>query len=99
MGWLLCRHMDEHEQEIELWHHLNPELKETVSKTTVTTFIADLIHIAVELNSNIVESPNNKVTKAHPKKKSDALEYLNRGKTERKKISNLLSKLGPQVNR
>ena len=75
MGWLLCRHWDEHTQAKELWHHINPELAKTVKKSKVNEFFKDLIYIAVDLNLKMISSPDNGVLKAG-KKKTQALDYL-----------------------
>ena len=50
LGFLCCRHHSPEDQELELWHLLNPKLEETVSKASVEQFLRDLTYIALEMN-------------------------------------------------
>lgn len=50
LGFLLCRHQLSDDQELELWHLINPRLEETISKSIVSDFLKDLLYIAVDMN-------------------------------------------------
>jgi len=50
LGFLCCHHHSPEDQELELWHILNPKLEETVSKSSVEQFLKDLTYIALEMN-------------------------------------------------
>ena len=50
LGFICCRHNSVEDQELELWHLINPKLEDTVSKEVVETFLQDLCYIAVDMN-------------------------------------------------
>ena len=73
MGWLLCRHWDDEQQEKELWHILNPTLQPDVSINRVVLVLMQLLHIACDLNKKLIR------TKAPSKEKDQAINYLDLG--------------------
>jgi hypothetical protein len=50
LGFICCRHHSLEDQELELWHLINPKLEETVPKAAVEAFLRDLTYIALEMN-------------------------------------------------
>ena len=50
LGWLLCRHNSIEDQELEMWHLLNPKLEDTIPKAMVEQFLRDLSYIALDMN-------------------------------------------------
>ena len=69
LGWLLCRHWDDATQATELWHIINPTLRETVPRKEIVAVIKKLCYIAIDLNVTMLNS-----LKDSPEKKS-ALKY------------------------
>ena len=49
LGWLLCKHQNKDEQALELWHLINPDMEEYVTKTQVMEFMNTLVHFSVVL--------------------------------------------------
>ena len=96
MGWLLCRHWDEHTQAKELWHIINPELSTTINKSKVIKFFMDLIYIAVDLNLKLLNSPDNPNLKPG-KKRNNAILYLADCVKGKGKISRQIQALGPEI--
>ena len=50
LGFLLCKFYSVAEQELEMWHLINPRLDETIPKQSVELFLRDLIYIAIDMN-------------------------------------------------
>jgi hypothetical protein len=50
LGFLLCKHYSPEDQELEMWHLINPKLADTVTKDQVNTFLTSLCYIAVDMN-------------------------------------------------
>lgn len=91
IGWLLCRHWDDENQATELWHLINPEVEDFVTKKQVMHIVNRLAYIAVQLNRKIV---------LHMRRSSErdsAVEYLDRCMKRKKafllKIQNQLPDL------
>ena len=78
IGWLLTSHWSDETQARELWHIINPELRESVSKKEVNQVISQLMYIAVNLNTKFVNSmPDSS-------EKKEALAYLDTCQNNRK---------------
>ena len=56
LGWFLCRHYSEETQTRELWHLMNPEILDHVTKREVLAIISRLAYIAVNLNAKILKA-------------------------------------------
>ena len=77
-GWLLCKHWDDTTQGTELWHIINPELKEEVPSKEVILVLNKLAYIAVDLNLNMINAlPNGALDKPN------AIKYLQRVKANK----------------
>eukprot|EP00347_Sterkiella_histriomuscorum_P014349 403361212 len=72
LGFMLCQFPSVEDQELEMWHLINPRLDETVSKGTVEMFLRDLIYVALDMNINILKAGDEN---EHPEKPK-ALQYL-----------------------
>ena len=85
IGWLLCTHWSDETQARELWHIVNPELREAVDKTAVNKLISSLMYVAVNLNQKLVT--------AMPQsgEKEKALTYLAKCNKNRKNFANELT--------
>ena len=57
LGWLLCKHASKDEQALELWHLINPEMEEYVTKSQVMEFLGTLVQFAVIINKSKYEYP------------------------------------------
>ena len=56
IGWLLCKHWDDATQATELWHIINPTLKETIPQRQVVDVVRRLCYIAIDLNLKMLNS-------------------------------------------
>jgi hypothetical protein len=50
LGFLLCSHPSEVNQELDAWHLINPTLQETVSKQQVRVLLEELSYVALDMN-------------------------------------------------
>ena len=50
LGFLLCQFQSEEDQELELWHLINPKLYEAIHVKVVEEFFRDLVYIALDMN-------------------------------------------------
>ena len=94
MGWLLCKHWSDEAQGTELWHIMNPTLRETVFKAEVVAFVRKLCYVAVTLNEIMV--------KALPQgnEKDNAIKYLERiGTNQEKFMLHLASQLDEECDK
>lgn len=59
LGFLCCRHNSVEDQELELWHLINPKLEQTIPKAQVEAFLRDLCYVALDMNHSKIHTQTN----------------------------------------
>ena len=94
LGWLLCKHWDEENQGTELWHIVNPELRDTVPREKVLAVWNQIIYVAVDLNEKLISS------KKDSQYKKDSIAYHNKIRQNRMEfVQKLEGKLDREVTK
>ena len=54
IGWLLCTHWSQESQNLELWHLVNPEIREAINKDIICHVLNEILYVALTINQRIV---------------------------------------------